>query len=190
MVTTYDIRNAFGQLDRVQLSRWEKRGLLVRVRRGQYILAAKQDQVDVELLVNEIKNCYISLEYALNYYNLIPEVPRKITAVTTARSETVETPFGDFVYKKIKPVLFTGYVLKDSKVEGRQIKIASLTKSVFDVVYFGSFGAVPDFEKLRLNFEELQAGFAERDYLKWLNQVSAVRLKRKLELFLEFLVSH
>ncbi|MBM4402118.1 MAG: hypothetical protein FJ044_02640 [Candidatus Cloacimonetes bacterium] len=82
LITTQAIRNAFGNVRRTQLSRWEGKGWLTRVRQGQYLLSSSLNKVDKELLANEIKNSYISLEYALNRYNFIPQIPQKITSVT------------------------------------------------------------------------------------------------------------
>jgi hypothetical protein len=44
---------------------------------------------------------YISLEYALSYYGLIPERVESITSVTTKRSKKFITPLGSFSYEHI-----------------------------------------------------------------------------------------
>lgn len=187
LITTQDISNVFENLRRGQLSRWESKGWLTRVRQGQYLLSSKLDSVDKELLANEIKNSYISLEYALNRYNLIPEVPQKITSVTTERSETVDTPLGSFLYRKIKSPLFRGYTLKDSQVKDRKIKIALPTKALFDWVYLSIRGGKESFEEARLNLDELVEVFEVSSFQSWLEAVSSPAIEKRLKAFLSFL---
>lgn len=187
LITTQDIRNAFGEISRVQFSRWESTGRLIRIRRGQYLLGSKAEEIDKELLANEIKNSYISLEYALNYHNLIPEVPQRITSVTTERSENVKTPLGTFIYHRVKPELFCGYYLNDSKIEGRKVKIASPTKAVFDWVYLGSGKGMDDFEEARLNQSELSELFQRSRFESWRRVVSNPAIRNRLGTFLSFL---
>lgn len=183
LITTQNMKNAFADYNEVQLSRWVDKGWLARVRQGQYVLASTMESVDKKLLANEIKNSYISLEYALNYYRLVPEVPHKITSVTTERGETVETPLGNFIYRRIQPSLFTGYILTPSKRSNRKVKIASATKALFDFIYLNT----PDeFEELRLNQEVLKSCFDQKKFLFWLGKVSRAALKNCLENFLDY----
>lgn len=78
-----------------------KIGALVRVKRGLYVYG---DQVarrpySLEVLANKVYGpSYVSLEWALQYYRLIPERVVEITSVTTKRSAKFETPVGRFSY--------------------------------------------------------------------------------------------
>lgn len=190
LIKSQDIKIAFGNFNRVQLSRWEKQGLLTRVRPGHYLLSSQINELDTELLANEVRNSYISLEYALNYYNLIPEVPRAITSVTTERGEILETPLGNFIYRKIKPALFTGYQFKDSQLKNRKVKIAFPTKALFDFIYLKKTNCQETFEDLRLNFDELRSLFQPDHFYQWLSLISNAAIKKHLEHFLEFLKNH
>lgn len=187
LITTQDIRNVFGTVSRVQLSRWEDKKWLIRIRQGQYILGSKIDQLDLELLANEIKNSYISLEYALSYYNFIPEITQSITCITTERSEDIETPAGLFIYHHIKPTLFSGYRLISSKHTDRKIKIAFSTKALFDYIYLKASVDFVSFDQLRLNFSEVKSLFDKKMYMKWKKQVLNPALKNRLANFLKFL---
>lgn len=187
LITIQDIRNVFGAVSRVQLSRWEDKKWLIRIRQGQYILDSKIDQLNLELLANEIKNSYISLEYALSYYNFIPEITQSITCITTERSEDIETPVSLFIYRHIKPVLFNGYQLVDSKHTDRKIKIAFPTKALFDYIYLKASADFVSFDQLRLNFSEVKSLFDKKMYMKWEKQVSNPALKNRLANFLKFL---
>lgn len=187
LITTQSIRNAFGKVERTQLSRWEDRGWLTRIRQGQYLLSSNLSEADKELLANEIKNSYISLEYALNLYNLIPQIPQKITSVTTERSEEAETPLGGFVYQRVKPKLFCGYELRVSQIKGRKIKIATPTKALFDWVYLGGGSNRLDFEEARFNLDELTEVFEVSMFKNWMEVVKNPATKNRLKNFLSFL---
>lgn len=190
LITTQAIRNAFADYSPVQLSRWEESGWVVRLRKGQFLLAAQIDSVDRELLANEMKNSYISLEYALNHYNLIPEIPQKITSITTERGEIVKTSLGSFVYQKIQPALFGGYELKGSTLQKRLVKIASPTKALFDFVYLGNkFKNQADFLEIRFNWDEIKKLFDPKTFSYWLKCVRQPARTKRLQNFLGF-VNH
>lgn len=187
LITIQDIRNVFGTVSRVQLSRWEDKKWLIRIRQGQYILGSTIGQLDLELLANEIKNSYISLEYALSYYNFIPEITQSITCVTTERSEDIETPVGLFIYHHVKPALFSGYQLIGSKRTDRKIKMAFPTKALFDYIYLKGSADFVSFDQLRLNFNEVRGLFDKEMYIKWKEQVLNPALKNRLANFLKFM---
>ena len=64
---------------RVQMRRWEKKGLLIRLRKGMYIFNGEDylgsgQGIDLRYLAGQIYSpSYISMEYALYFYGLIPE---------------------------------------------------------------------------------------------------------------------
>jgi len=134
VISVQNMKNRYGEVNRQQLSVWAKRGWLVRVKKGFYVLPGKD--LDVHLLANRMNKSYISLEYALSFYQLIPEISRVVTSVSCERGEKFENQFGRFNYFKIKPDLFIGYVNRESKVKGVFFQIASLEKALFDLVYF------------------------------------------------------
>ena len=102
-------------------------------------------------------NSYISLEYALAYYNLIPEKIVSYTFVTTTKTKQLNTPLGFFRYRKIKPELYFGY--KQIFYEGFFYNLAEPYKAVFDFLYFLPY--YKDFyknnlqENLRINWYAL-----------------------------------
>lgn len=187
LITSQDIKNTFGYYNRRQLSEWVDKDWLISLRRGQYLLASQKDEIDQELLANEVKNSYISLEYALNRFNLIPEVTRKITSITTERGEEVKTPVGDFLYRRIQPQLFTGYELIDARVPGRKIKMALPTKALFDLIYLNPLSTAKDFEALRLSQDEFFNLFDQEKFIFWLESVKSPPLKTRLMNFIHFL---
>jgi predicted transcriptional regulator of viral defense system len=80
------------------------------LKKGIYIFnSTTSDNVISKELISNIllgNPSYISLDYALSYYGLIPEAVHEITAVTTKRSKLYETDYGIFSYKHIKNELF------------------------------------------------------------------------------------
>jgi len=93
---------------KLQLHQWVKSGDLVPVKRGLY--AFSDIQVDkVEIARALYSPCYISLEYALSTYGLIPDVPFSMTLVTPKTTRKFNTLYGQFVYRKIKKEAFFGF---------------------------------------------------------------------------------
>jgi len=73
------------QTVRVQLSRFGQRGLVKLFKRGLYSFSDRP--VDELELANRLyAPSYVSLETALNYHGIIPDVPLAVTSVTTTRS--------------------------------------------------------------------------------------------------------
>ncbi|OGC51944.1 hypothetical protein A2982_03780 [candidate division WWE3 bacterium RIFCSPLOWO2_01_FULL_39_13] len=93
----------------VQLSRFVSSNQLSQLRNGLYLLTEYQIN-NPFLMANAIRDpSYISLETALNYYGLIPDIPSAVTSVTIRKTKTYETPFSKFIYRSIKPDLFFGF---------------------------------------------------------------------------------
>lgn len=81
-----------------------KKGIIIRIKKGLYIFGDRyrKHPYSRELLANLIYGpSYISLEYGLSYYGLIPEKAEALTSVTIGRSRKFYTPLGLFTYRKI-----------------------------------------------------------------------------------------
>jgi hypothetical protein len=81
-----------------------RKGIIIRVKKGLYVLGDRfrTRPFSKELLANLIFGpSYISLEYALQYYGMIPERVEAVTSVTTGRSRRFMTPLGLFTYRNI-----------------------------------------------------------------------------------------
>lgn len=104
---------------------------------------------------------YISLDTALSFYGIIPEVVYSLISVTTRRTANFEIFGKNFVYRKIKLRAFTGYYLKDDGDGG--FNIAFPEKALVDYLYFSFLGnrEISD----RLNIKDLKTdgilGFAK-----------------------------
>lgn len=85
-------------------------GVIIRVKKGLYIFgkAYRREPYCREVLANLIYGpSYVSLEYALSYYGMIPERVETVTSVTSGRARVFDTPIGQFTYRPT-PNLSTG----------------------------------------------------------------------------------
>jgi len=77
---------------------------LIRVKKGLYVFGKRHRQrlISLEVLANQIYGpSYISREYALHYYGLIPEGVHEITSMTTKKNKHFDTPLGQFSYQHL-----------------------------------------------------------------------------------------
>lgn len=122
---------------RNQLRRWQDRGLIVKLKRGVYILNTNDRKIEPsrQFIANQLyAPSYVSLEYALYLYNLIPERVNEVTSVTTKKTTHFTNEKGVFAYQHIKPVAFKGF--KSAKDEnGLEFFIAEPEKAVVDFLY-------------------------------------------------------
>ncbi|MFQ6102513.1 MAG: hypothetical protein ACE5OS_14970 [Anaerolineae bacterium] len=166
---------------RRQLSRWVKAARLYRLRRGLYALAPPFQKVKPHpfLVANRmVRGSYVSLQSALAYYGLIPEVVPVITSVTTARPGRWETPLGVYAFRHIKVELFFGYRLVEVS-PGQQAFVATPEKALLDLAYLQPGGDNPAYLRElrlqnldRLDLDELQR-LAERTGSPKLRRVAA-----------------
>lgn len=178
-----DIKNIFSGVNQPQLSSWKEKGYIKSLRKGMYVLS--DADTDNLLLANEMNDSYISLETALSYYQIIPEVTPSITCVSNSRSEDVENEFGNFYYHKITSKLFFGFILLEStKKKNRFIRIAEKEKALFDLIYFRKdLKNDEDFKSLRLNIEKINV----KKIKKFIDLVGAPQTKKRLNSFVEYL---
>lgn len=121
---------------RNQLTRWQKKGLLVHLRKGMYILNAEDRKADIDqtIIANILyQPSYISLEYALNFYGLIPEAVSDVTSVSTRKTSTFNNELGVFRYQHIDPKAFRGF--KKAGEGKNTFFMAEAEKAVVDFIY-------------------------------------------------------
>ncbi|MFH1541082.1 MAG: hypothetical protein ABID79_04420 [Elusimicrobiota bacterium] len=121
----------------IQLERWVKKGYVISLRKNFYLLnnEDKKDNPSKMFIAKEIYSpSYISLEYALSIYGLIPERTMDITSVSTKKTNKFENKFGTFIYQHIKENCFTGFVEKKDET-GLVYFIATPEKAVADFLY-------------------------------------------------------
>ena len=137
---------------RLQLSRWVNSGRIYQLRRGLYAIAPPYQKTIPHpfLVANRLqRSSYVSLQSALSFHGLIPDIVNITTSVSGGRPEIVETPVGIFEYRHIKPVLLFGYRMQD--LGGQEALVASPEKALLDLVYLTPGGETPAFlQGLRL----------------------------------------
>ena len=141
------------QVIRNQLSRWAKKGKLISLRKGMYAFHPEEVTSAPEILY--IANClyepsYISMEYALSLYELIPEYVPVVTSVTTRKTMSFKNALGHFSYQHVVPRAFRGF-RQEKQDHDRQVFVAEPEKAVLDFLYL-------NMSKFRENFEGVLIG--------------------------------
>lgn len=134
-------------------------GELIRVRKGLYIFGPKlrRSMVNLEVLANQIYGpSYVSCEYALAFYGLIPEHVVEVTSVTTKRQKKYETPIGRFSYAPLPTRLFsTGFTLFQMD-DRTSALIATPEKALADLLYIRKIKIKSPSDLEDLLFEDLR----------------------------------
>ena len=116
----------------------KNKGMLTALKSGLYLYNPVYDEalVSKEIIANLLLGpSYISFDYALWYYGLIPESVHEVQSATTKRSKSYSTPLGVFSYKQVKKELYNiALEIHDSK--GGNFIIASKEKALCDKVYY------------------------------------------------------
>ena len=142
-----------------------QRADLIRIKKGLYALGDRYRDVplSLELIANLIYGpSYVSQEYALQYYGMIPERVEMITSMTNKRHKLFKTPFGTFQYRYINHKKFTVGVDWLEIRKNIFILMASPEKALADTI--SRYKDISDhsdlssllFEDLRIDEEALQ----------------------------------
>ncbi|MGD8798203.1 MAG: hypothetical protein PVJ44_06755 [Desulfobacterales bacterium] len=131
--------HALGQYSRPRdkISDLLRKGVIVRVKKGIYIFGEdyRRRPFSREVLANLIYGpSYISLDYALHYFGLIPERVEAVTSVTTGRSRKYATPVGLFSYRMIPLAAFRIGMDRVELDDGRSFLIATPEKALADKI--------------------------------------------------------
>src|SRR3989338_2897590 len=86
------------------------RDLFTKLRNGLYALGSEPPH-EFEIANRLYEPSYISLEYALAYYRLIPETVYAVTSVTTKITREFTVQGKNYEYSRIKRRAYTGYRL-------------------------------------------------------------------------------
>lgn len=111
--------------------------VLVNLKKGLYALKS-QLPGDEELAARLYRPSYLSFEYALNKYNILPEAPYAVTSATTKPTREFIVENKVFTYATIKRSVFCGYV--PQKIDGGIFYVAEPEKALLDYLYFVALG--------------------------------------------------
>lgn len=121
------------------ITRFVNDGFIVRVKKGLYIFGEnyRKEVICKESLANLIYGpSYVSLEYALSYYGLIPERVEQMTSMTPLRNKTFLTPIGifDYIHLPLRKIA-VGVTLVEFD-QAHQFLIATPEKALADRLAF------------------------------------------------------
>lgn len=128
----------------------EKSDELIRLKRGLYVVNPQVSgkQIDVKLCANHIYGpSYVSLQWALRWYGLIPEQVFSVTSVTTKRTRSFTTPLGRFSFMQV-PKQYFPIGVRMEEADGCCSLIATPEKALCDTILYDKF--VPHQSIIRL----------------------------------------
>lgn len=173
--------------DRNNLTRWTKKGYLIRLRQGYFAFSEYKNKPDyTNYFANRIyRPSYISLHTALSFYGLIPEAVVQITSVTTLKTASFTNEFGEYSYKNIKENLMFGYELKPMS-DSRVIQFATPEKALLDLLYLYPFyNTRQELEELRLD-EDFMHNDLNKDLLSdYCTKFESKALDQRVKLLLK-----
>jgi len=177
------------------LSRYEKLGKVIRLKKGFFVtrryVDLKGNGLDLttylEFLANFLRQpSYLSLEYMLDKYGMLTDAPFSYTSVTKRKTKQFKNVLGNFLYRKIRDNLYTGF--KISEKNGFTIFEATKAKALFDFLYLRKNELLDKsaVEELRLNLEELNKGDV-REFKSYVNLDGSVKMSKIANYIFELL---
>ncbi|MBN2213360.1 MAG: hypothetical protein JW723_03880 [Bacteroidales bacterium] len=189
--STWDVEKQFPSMNLMNLVRWQKKGYILKLRNCWYAFNDAESYENIEWLAANLiyAPSYISLQTALSWYNLIPEMISTTTSVTTRKTNKFSTPIANFNYHRIKPELFGfGYVLENmdafrgERGKSRKIMVATPQKAILDFFYINSYyNSEKDMNDLRLNANEL-AKIVNKVFYQYLVKYESRALESRIRL--------
>lgn len=141
----------------------EKKGLLVRLKRGLYTFAGNVDRLAA---ANSIHGpSYVSFETALGHYGLIPERTDTVMSVVDGRTASFSTPIGTYEFHSQSRGLFADGMTM-ARSDDRAWRIATREKALLDTLWRAQLRArghsgleILEYvvDGLRVDAEQLQA---------------------------------
>ncbi|MDP2736877.1 MAG: hypothetical protein Q8O59_03840 [bacterium] len=181
LIDVREVKNIFPDFESRRFYEWQKKGYIKKLSKLFYIFVNKQaGENEICFIANKlVEPSYLSLEYALRYYNLIPEMVYLITSVTTRKTKMIETPISNFQYRSVKENLFFGY--KIVKMSGVSFKIAEPEKALLDFLYLRSdIKNENDIEELRINQDIFHEIINKEKMKKYAEMFDSKTLSKKI----------
>ncbi len=136
---------------RERILRMVKNEELIRLKNGFYLIADKiKSESGLLIPYEQVANflygpSYVSLEWALSFYGMIPERVHTVTSMTLGRSKEFHTPVADFVYHKLSLRSYSvGITKKESPDFIGGFLIATPEKALADLVFITCKGMTKD----------------------------------------------
>ena len=159
-----------------QLTRWVKKGYLLKLKNGIYAFKKDFERIKGEEVAAALyQPSYLSLESALSFYGFVPEMVYAYVSVTGKINRTFDNKFGHFIYRHLKSELFWGY--REVRTDTGRYLIAEPEKAVLDYLYLNlsKINNDSDFENLRFNEDRFSETLNREKFLQYLR---AFRIKK------------
>ena len=134
----------------------EKSGELIRLKRNLFIVNKELTgkETDARLCANHIYGpSYVSFQWALRYYGMIPEQVFMMTSATTKRTRSFETPIGNFNYVQV-PVSYFPIGVECREEQGISFLMATREKALCDTILLDNFVPHQSIKSLTAYLEE------------------------------------
>lgn len=128
------------------ISQMVKKGELMRLKNGFFIIREKiqNEPIPYPQIANLLYGpSYVSLEWALSYYGMIPEGVYVMTSVSLTKSKNFNTPVGVFDYNRLSQGRYATGIDQQENNAGRFL-IATPEKALSDLVHFKSRKLAPE----------------------------------------------
>jgi predicted transcriptional regulator of viral defense system len=171
--------------DKNNLTRWVKKGYLIKLKNDSYTFSELRDTNNIQLYIANrmYRPSYVSLHSAMAFHGFIPESIVQTTSVSTMKTKRFENSLGSFSYKKLKTQLFFGYTpLQFSK--DKIIFMALPEKSILDLLYLYPFyNTKNELLNLRLDKEMLNEVMNIDRFQEFMYKFENKNLEKRANLF-------
>lgn len=188
LINVQEVKQVFPDFESRRFYEWQKKGYIKKLASQFYVFADKKiSESENNFIANKLfEPSYVSLESALRYYNLIPEVVFLTTSITTRKTKAIKTAVGNFQYRSVKENLFFGY--KIVNFNGVAYKIAEPEKALLDFLYLRSdLKTEDDFSELRISEDDYREIINQDKLKKYLEFFNSSTLNRKIKVLNKFL---
>lgn len=187
-----DILRHYSQ-PRDKITKLIRKGVIMRVKKGLYIFGPDyaMSPYSPEILANLIYGpSYISLDYALNYYGMIPEKTVTLTSVTSGKKRVFQTPVGRYTYQAVPLAYYRVGIDIIGPGENRSFLMATREKALADKIYQNEGSEIRnirDIETYLTRYLRIDpASLSQLSYPRMAEIVKHSRLKR-LSILSEFI---
>lgn len=174
--------------DKNTLSRWVKKGYLIKLRNNLYTFSELKSVNNIHFYIaNRIyRPSYLSLHTALSFHGLIPESIVQSTSVSTMKTAYFKNELGIFSYKKIKNELFFGYTQLEF-TKDKTFLIALPEKALLDLFYLYPFyNNETEITNLRIDKQILSEMMQLSRLYEFLSRFKNKSLEKRMNLFLKY----
>ncbi len=159
------------------IARMVKMGELIRLKNGFFVIGDKieKNPVPYEQIANLLYGpSYLSFEWALSYYGMIPEGVYVVTSATAARSKSYTTPLGTFDYFALSHQRYAVGIDQQENSAGRFL-ISTPEKALADLIHMKS----RNLESRDLLVDLVEGRRIDEDVLRKLNKKHLLEIAEK-----------